>query len=205
MVSESKKNNTTVRSAKNVTLQRPWQNGKLVPSATESKPSRAPKSQASEAHCPRKRNLHVVENGGVKKRSKQHLGASKQQQSSPIRQQQPMSKRKPSTFTTFYDAFKPKPATKPQPRRQEAREPSGLQTPLSTSSWDLYSEEMPEKLAEAVSERLESWLGQQDSVYDIERRSKLYGEDIATAFPMGGTPGYARLLQQERREWEEES
>lgn len=83
---------------------------------------------------------------------------------------------------------------------KEAREPSGLQTPLSTSSWDLYSEKMPDNIAEAVSERVELWLFQKDTPTDYERRCVRYGEDIASSFPSGGTPGYAQMLERIERD-----
>ena len=81
-------------------------------------------------------------------------------------------------------------------KTKEAREPSGLMTPLSTSDYDMYVEKMPEDIGNAVNESIEIWLSQVESAAEHKRRVELYGEDVADAFPSGGTPGFAKRLKE---------
>lgn len=64
----------------------------------------------------------------------------------------------------------------------------------------MYSEKMPSptSFGPAVNDKIEWWFGGQDSALMHQFRIAQYGEDIANAFPEGGTPGYARWLCRER-------
>ena len=57
----------------------------------------------------------------------------------------------------------------------------------------MYPERMPDDVAEAVSERLEMWLSRKDGAAEYATSSAQYGEEIASRFPTGETPGFARV------------